>query len=501
MADNWQLKAVLSASAAGLLKTLTSVDKATRGTRKHLADIGSGSVKLAQSLALPVGLLGGLAAGLSFAGIQQGVMNFAALGDEVAKGSQKVGLSIADYQQWLYVASQSGIEAGTLTSSMGRLNKGIAEAAAGKNQGLASLFARAGIAMRGANGEVRSTAELLPEIADLFARNGNAAVQARMGNAIFGKSWQELAPLLLGGSKGIEQLQRRYKELGLEVNESAIKSGEAFGDQVDDLNAVLRSYGNTITSKLLPALGPIMERTIEWAVANRELIATNVTRFVEDFLAAMSRIDWNAVATGIGSFIEGCKSLVDWLGGTRNALIALVLFMNASAIASVLALTGSFLKMAWSLGTLAVTAIPAAVASMGGMNAVMAATALNAGRLLGVMTKIGLVAGAGWAGWEVGKKLNEWVLDPAARLISGDKQGTLGTALYDAFNKDPMAQMNAQAAKPSLLGSQAKGRVDGQVNIKIDGLPQGSRVEQAGSGNMPINLDAGYRSYAVGMPL
>jgi hypothetical protein len=29
MADNWQLKAVLSASAAGMLKTLASVDKAT----------------------------------------------------------------------------------------------------------------------------------------------------------------------------------------------------------------------------------------------------------------------------------------------------------------------------------------------------------------------------------------------------------------------------------------------------------------------------------------
>jgi len=104
----------------GCSKTLSSVDKATRGTRKHLADIGSGSVKLAQSLALPVGLLGGLAAGLSFSGIQQGVMNFAALGDQVAKGSQKVGLSIADYQQWLYVAGQSGIEAGTLTASMGK---------------------------------------------------------------------------------------------------------------------------------------------------------------------------------------------------------------------------------------------------------------------------------------------------------------------------------------------------------------------------------------------
>lgn len=497
MADNWQLKAVLSASAAGMLKTLASVDKATRSTRKHLADIGSGSVKLAQNLALPVGLLGGLAAGFSLAGVQQAVMNFAMLGDEVAKGSQKVGLSIADYQQWLYVAGQSSIEAGTLTASMGKLNKGIAEAAAGKNQNLASLFSRAGIAMRGANGQIRNTADMLPEIADLFARNGNAAVQARMGNAIFGKSWQELAPLLLGGSEGIKQLQDRYRELGLEVNESAIKSGEAFGDQVDDLHAVLRSYGNTITAKLLPALGPMMERTIQWAVANRELIATNVTRFVEDFLNAVGRVDWNAVASGIGSFVDGCKSLVDWLGGSRNALIALVLFMNASAIASVLSLAGSFGKLIWSLGTMATTAIPAAVTAMGGMNAVISATAFNAGRLLGIMGQIALVGGAAWAGWEVGKKLNEWVIDPAAQALTGNKDATLGTALYDAFNKDPMAEMN----KTSLVKSTNQVKASGSVTIDFKNAPPGLRFEQdLAKSDVPINLAVGYRSFATGMP-
>lgn len=497
MADNWQLKAVLSASAAGMLKTLSSVDKATRSTRKHLADIGSGSVALAQNLALPVGLLGGLAAGFSLAGIQQAVMNFALLGDEVAKGSQKVGLSIADYQQWLYVAGQSGIEAGTLTASMGKLNKGIAEAAAGKNQSLASLFSRAGIAMRGANGEIRNTADLLPEIADLFARNGNAAVQARMGNALFGKSWQELAPLLQGGSAGIAQLQARYRELGLEVQDSAIKSGEAFGDQVDDLNAVLRSYGNTITAKLLPALSPMMERTIEWAVANRELIATNVTRFVEDFLSALGRVDWGAVASGIGSFVEGCKSLVDWLGGSRNALIALVLFMNASAIASVITLTGSFGKLIWSLGTMATTAIPAAVTAMGGMKAALLSSSFAAGKLLGIMGQIGLVAGAGWAGWEVGKKLNEWVINPAVQALTGNKDATLGTALYDTFNKDPMADAN----KSSLVRNTNQVKATGSVTIDFQNAPPGLRFEQdLARSQVPMNVSVGYRQFATGMP-
>lgn len=497
MAENWQLKAVLSANAAGMLKTLDAVNKATKSTRKHLADVGSGSLRLAQNLALPVGLLGGLAAGFSVAGVIQAAKNFAVLGDEVAKGSQRIGVSIADYQQLNYVAGQSGVSAEELGSSMGRLNKSIAQAAAGKNKDLASLFAKAGISMRDANGQLRSGADLLPEVADLFARNGNAATQARMGNAIYGKSWQALAPLLQGGSEGIKQLQERYKQLGLEVDSSAIKAGEAFGDQLDDLQQVTRSYGNTIMSKLVPAMAPLLEKTIQWAVANREVITTRVTEFVTDFSNAMAKIDWAAVVEGVGGFFNGLKSLVDWLGGARNALIALVVFMNASSILAFVSLTGSVFKLGGSLWALAFTQIPASIAAMGGLQVAMGAAAFKVGTLLGLMIKVGALAGAGWAGWEVGKLLNEYVINPATQLITGDKDATLGTALYGAFNKDPMAEMN----KPSLVQGANQVKASGQIQVSFKDAPPGMRVEQIGNGGtIPINTDVGYRSFATGLP-
>lgn len=497
MADNWQLKAVLSANAQGLLKTLDSVNKATRSTRKHLADIGSGSLKLAQNLALPVGLLGGLAAGFSVAGVVQAAKNFALMGDEVAKGSQKAGLSISEWQRWNYVAGQSGIEAATLNSSMGRLNKQIAEAAAGKNKDLAALFSKARIGMRGANGELRTSAQLLPEIADLFARNGNEATRARMGNAIFGKSWQELAPLLLGGSEGINLLTRRYKELGLEVEEGAIKSGEAFGDQLDDLNLVTKSYANTIASKLLPVLSPMLERTIQWAVANRAVITTKITDFVAGFASAMERVDWNAVVEGVGGFFRGLQSLVDWLGGTRNAFIALVVFMNLNSIMAFGSLLGSVFKLGGALWTLAFTQVPAAIAGMGGLQAAMGKAAFNGGKLLGILGQIGLVAGAGWAGWKVGEMLNEYVLNPAAQALTGDKDATVGTALADVFQKDPMAEMN----KPNLVRGANKVQASGAINVKFENAPPGMRFEQEiARSDIPINTSVGYRSFATGMP-
>ncbi|WP_045739331.1 hypothetical protein [Xanthomonas sp. MUS 060] len=67
----------------------------------------------------------------------------------------------------------------------------------------------------------------------------------------------------------------------------------------------------------------------------------------------------------------------------------------------------------------------------------------------------------------------------------------------------PFSSLTSPVAgeRPSLLGKAAGGtKVEGQVNIKIDGLPAGSRVEQVRGGTMPINVDAGYSTHALLMP-
>ncbi len=64
-----------------------------------------------------------------------------------------------------------------------------------------------------------------------------------------------------------------------------------------------------------------------------------------------------------------------------------------------------------------------------------------------------------------------------------------------------MTPLPVGAERTSLIPSaQSAGKVEGQVNIKIDGLPTGSRIEQVRGGTMPINVDAGYSAYALAMP-
>ena len=379
MADNWQLKAVLSANAESMLKTLKAVNGATRTTRKYLMDVGSSAANLAGHVGLPLGLIGGALGAFSVAGIKSAVSSFAELGDQVVKSAQRIGVTTDEYQRLKYAAGQSGVSVEGLGSSMGRLNKGIAQAASGGNKDLAALFKRTGISMRDANGQLRSATDLLPEVAELFKNNTNAATQARMGNAIFGKSWQELAPLLQGGKDGIDELNARYQELGLSVDGKALKAGEAFGDQMEDLQHVAQSYGNTISAKLIPVFSPLIEKMTGWAVANRDLVTTKVSAFIGDIATELGKVDWSGVINGVGNFASGLKSVVDWVGGARNALIGLVIIMNAQTITALFGLVASLGRAGFAFAAMAAKAYIAGNTSMLSMMRVAAVALYTAG--------------------------------------------------------------------------------------------------------------------------
>ena len=167
MSDTWQLKAVLSANSAGMIKALTEAGKVAKTTRKYLLDVGSAAGNFTGRIGLPVSLLSGLAAGFSFAAIKNAVVGFTDMGESVYRGALRAGMGVEEYQRMKYVAEQAGVGVEALENSVGKLNLNIGKAAAGKGKPVAELMARLGITMRDANGQVRSGIDLLPQLVDL----------------------------------------------------------------------------------------------------------------------------------------------------------------------------------------------------------------------------------------------------------------------------------------------------------------------------------------------
>lgn len=495
MADNFNLKAVISAKAEALFKTLKEVNRATRTTRKYLLDVGSATANLGSRVGLPLAAVTGILGGFSFAAIRNAVVSFTDLGEVIYKSSRRAGMSVEQIQRMRYVAEQAGVSAEALEGGIGKLNRKLGEAA-GKDKDLAGLLARLKIDMRDSNGQLKAGVDLLPQLADAFQRNQNAVVRARMGTALFGKAWQEMVPILEQGGEGIADSLKRLERLrGAGVmDEATIRGAKELGDKFNDLAWVTKGFQMTVAKELAPVITPLVEDLVQWAAANRQIVASEIKAFVRGLVADLKQVDWAGMVAGAKAFFAALGGLVDMVGGTRNALILLAVVMNAQTIMATLGLIGATGKLVWWLGTLAVSSVPAAIGALGTLGTSLAATGTAASSLIGLLGQLAAVAAAGAAGYAVGTALNEYVVNPLTQKLTGQQDASLGTWLYDKLHPEA----NQQAM--NLVGPVPRGRVDGQVNINIAGLPPGSRVEPVSSGTMPMNLSAGYNGFATGMP-
>ena len=198
MADQFQLKAIITA-VDRLSPVLKGVQNSVKATRKSISDIGKAGSELTSKLGIPLALLGGA----SIASLTKAVGSFMHLGSAINDASEKIGINSEKLQELQYAGKLASVMPETLETGLAKLNKGLAEAADGKNQDLATLLRKLGISMRDANGQIRSAADVMPQLADGIAKNTNPALRARMAVAAFGKSGQELIPMLTEGSAGL----------------------------------------------------------------------------------------------------------------------------------------------------------------------------------------------------------------------------------------------------------------------------------------------------------
>lgn len=498
MADNWQLKAVISANAEGMIKALKTVNAATKDTRKYLSDVAKQAGSLGGKLGLPLAAVSGVLGGFSLAAVKGAVTAFGEMGETIYKGSIRAGMSVEQYQRMKYVAEQAGVGVEMLEGSMGKLNRTVGEVGGGKNKNAADLFKRLGINVRDANGHIKAGVDILPELADAFKRNQDPAVQARMGMALFGKKWQEIAPMLMEGGEGIAASLERMKRFKGVMSDEDINGAREFARSMRDAEFVLKGFQMTIAKNLAPVIKPLIDDFTEWAAANKKVIAADVAKMAKELAAYIKTIDFKAVIQGVGDFFSGLRSLVEMVGGAKNALIALVVFMNIQTIKACADLVLSIGKVGISLVAMTVEA----TAGAGGLATLTAAMGTAKTMGLGLLGVLGQLAAAAAVGYGIGTLLNEYAVNPLVQKLTGDKDASLGTWLYDKFNDDPMQQMNLQQNKPSLVTAGNQVKASGQIQVSFKDAPPGMRVEQsAAGGNVPIDLDVGYRSYATGMPM
>lgn len=446
----------------------------------NLYDKTAGVVDQMRRLAIRVAAAAGLAGG----GIFKITQATAGLGDEVAKTAERLGVGVEWLQEMRYAADSAGVSSSTFDMAIQRAGRRIGEFAATGKSEAASAIQALGLQVLDANGKLRSMEELLPEIADKLARIRSPMVRNALAMRFFDSEGVKLVQMFRDGSRGMDALRARARELGLVLGKDSVRDTEDYVTALADTKAALTGVRNIIGVELMPVVRDLALRLTAFLTENREAITAWAQRFAE----AIPTFD--QMRTFVADLFERLRPIAnafqwvaDKIGVANTALLVIGAYIGGPLIASLIALSGAFAKLGIAMMT---TPIGWTVAAIAGLIAV------------------GVVLVKNW------DKISEWwsgvwdgITERVQRAIGWirDKVGSLRRVLptwlggTDASAESPVAGDSLLLQPERVLeegAAAAPARSEAHVVVDFRNLPQGTRVESDRRSTADLDLAMGY---------
>lgn len=195
--------------------------------------------------------------------------------------SQTTGLSTDQLQEYAYMAELVDVSLDTMTGSMTKLTRQMSAARSG-NEAAGEAFSRLGIKTTNADGSLRDSTEVFFEVIDALGQMEDGSERDALAMEIFGKSAQQLNPLIAQGRAGIEGFAEEAREMGYVLDEETLSK---LGD-LDDSFQRLTNLRTMISNRLGAAMAP------------------GVTRAVEKLLEFGERVDWDRIGEALGRLAD-----------------------------------------------------------------------------------------------------------------------------------------------------------------------------------------------------
>ena len=197
----------------------------------------------------------GLGAGLSAAGLaafaKQGIDAADALGDL----SARTGVSVKTLAEWKLAAEQSDTSIESLGKGVQKLALSIGQAEAGSKEQAAALQ-RLGITAREPKAAFEQLANAVAKSNDPIRTNADL-------QAVLGKSYSELLPLLQGGSRALEDSAVASASFA-EAMEKLAPDADMLNDQIAELKTSASGLAATILAEVVPSFN-------EWIAVGKEV--------------------------------------------------------------------------------------------------------------------------------------------------------------------------------------------------------------------------------------
>jgi len=228
----------------------------------------------------PAGVIGAIftGAGLAVFGF---VNSVAGALDKTAKLAKSLSINAQFLQELAFAADLSGVSQDQLGTAILKLSRSMKEAGDDVTTYTDIFDDDLKVAVKDANGELKTVEELLPDIADAFKNTIPETKKTAIALELFGRAGAAMLPLLNEGSKGIEKMRKEARKLGIVFGEETLAQAEAFKDEMLRFQSTLKAVATTIGVAFLPDMRALIETFRKFIVENRKIIKQKIISFLE----------------------------------------------------------------------------------------------------------------------------------------------------------------------------------------------------------------------------
>lgn len=305
------------------------------------------------------------------------VKGSASAADELNTLSMKYGISTEELQKFQYASDRIDVSVETLTSTMTRSTRSMDEYRKGTADTVEAYDAL-GVAVLDGNNELRDSRTVYFEVVEALRSVENATERDTLSMRLFGRSAQEITPLILGGADALVELSAEAESLGLILSQEQVDHLHEFNDKLDGTKANFKALGMVVAEEFAGSFDSVFGKGDEFVQFVQELkddgtlremaetTAVAITGIV-DVLEAAIRVGWEykeVVAVGAAALVVfntavkavngvaaasgAIKKLTDAVKSSKAATEAATVATKAHNAA----LTASPVAMTAALGTL-----------------------------------------------------------------------------------------------------------------------------------------------------
>ena len=319
LSDTKEQGGVIKGLFSNLKEEFSGNDEVMRGLGDALTDVaGKFGIQLPEGAQKAVESLNGIHAGAALAVTGLGLVvaavvktekalismtkESAAYVDNILTMSQTTGQSAEQLQEFSYATELMDVSMDTLQGSLTKLTNNMQNAINGTGDAK-SAFEQLGISLTNADGSMRSANDVFYDTIDALGEVQNATERDALSMDIFGRSAQDLNPLIIQGSDTLKDYAKEAHDVGYVLDNEALEALGAVDDGFQRLQKTQESVKNQMAAEFAPYLTKALEDI-------RDLIQKVGKALVE-----------SGAVDAFGSILESSVALLEPLGSLISAVL------------------------------------------------------------------------------------------------------------------------------------------------------------------------------------